>query len=91
MPLAVNSKHGEGSGKFVFDSWQKLEITSQGNAEHIDRMVRIHDCKEDFDEQLQGIPENPGFPPPLRCLATLLKVADTLYMDESRIFATRCT
>jgi hypothetical protein len=82
--LGSDFRHGEGSGKFVYDNWEKLGIVSQSAAEYIDSIVSIHDYKEDFDERLQALPDIPGLPP-LRCLATLLKAADTLHMDESRI------
>jgi len=82
--LEGNFKHGEGSGKFLFENWEKLGIVGRAHAEWIDWIVSIHDCRLDFDSRLQQLPDHPGLPP-LRCLATLLKAADTLHMDESRI------
>ncbi|MBM4326038.1 MAG: hypothetical protein FJ118_02650 [Deltaproteobacteria bacterium] len=81
-------QHGEGSGDFVCRNWQALSIESQHAAEYIDWIIRIHDCKEDFDTKLQEIPESYTVlnkTGNLRRLATLLKAADTLHLDESRV------
>jgi len=86
--LPEDYKHGEGSGDFVFRNWQSLAIKSEAAAEYIDCIIRIHDCKSDFDEELQKLPDiytlfnNTG---QLQMLATILKAADTLHLDESRI------
>jgi tetratricopeptide (TPR) repeat protein len=81
-------KHGEGSSIFVHRNWLALGIKSEAAAEYIDSIIRIHDCKEDFDERLQEIDERYTLlntTGDLRRLATLLKTADTLHLDESRV------
>ena len=79
--LGEDFKHGAGSGKFIFDNWEKLDIVNQAAAKYIDWIVSIHDCKEDFDDRLQDLPDSAALPR-LRLLATLLKAADTLHMDD---------
>ncbi|MFN2176761.1 MAG: hypothetical protein ACK2U3_12485, partial [Anaerolineales bacterium] len=81
--LGGEFKHGEGSGRFFFDNWQILDIENQTAAIHLDWIISIHDY-EDFDKALKSIPKSATLPP-LRLLAIILKAADTLHMDESRI------
>jgi hypothetical protein len=86
--LPADFKHGEGSGDFVNNNWQRLSIRTRAAAEYIDRIVRIHTAQDDFDRKLQEIPDSYtllNHTGDLRRLATLLKAADTLHMDESRI------
>ncbi len=81
--LGEEFKHGEGTGRFLFDNWQILAIENQTAASHLDWIISIHDY-EDFDKALQSIPESEALPP-LRLLAIILKAADTLHMDKSWI------
>lgn len=84
--LGGRLKHGEGSAYYVLNEWKSLGIHKR-DAELISWIIRIHDYKEDFEEQLSNLPIPDKFPgyPDLRLLATLLKAADTLHSDESRI------
>jgi tetratricopeptide (TPR) repeat protein len=80
--------HGEGSGDFVYLNWEALGIITKGAAEYLRDIVRIHDFKEDFGAMLESIPDYYTLSNQtgnLRRLATLLKAADTLHLDETRI------
>jgi tetratricopeptide (TPR) repeat protein len=86
--LPADFEHGEGSGDFVYRNWQALSIESEAAAEYIDSIVRIHDFKDDFDEKLQLIRGSYTLlntTGDLWVLAVLLKAADTLHVDESRV------
>jgi tetratricopeptide (TPR) repeat protein len=86
--LAENFIHGGGSADFVCKQWESLKILSQAAAIAIATIVSIHDCKADFDSKVQELKTDWPVEDKsvnLQILATLLKVADTLHSDESRI------
>ena len=80
--------HGEGSGAFVVKHAQKL-IVSPPEATAIDYIVGVHNYKGDeYQQKLQELPEEYATPSGtlnLQRLAVLLKAADTLHTDNSRI------
>ncbi|UCC31898.1 MAG: hypothetical protein JSU86_06395, partial [Phycisphaerales bacterium] len=83
--------HGEGSGAFVVQHRNQL-LLDRFEAIAVDRMVRVHDLKDGaFVEALQALPENyargDGPPINLQRLAVILKAADVLQTDESRVAA----
>ncbi|MBW1933076.1 MAG: SUMF1/EgtB/PvdO family nonheme iron enzyme [Deltaproteobacteria bacterium] len=81
-------KHGEGSGDFVEKNMDKLGLTRpQANA--ISSVISIHDLNPDeFQKGLSKLKTNQASPVGsynLQRLAVLLKAADILHCDNSRI------
>ena len=80
--------HGEGSGEFVVTYYGKLAL-QRPEAIAVDRIIGIHDKKGvDYADLLAGLPEAYSLPSgtvDLQRLAVLLKAADTLHTDNSRI------
>lgn len=86
--IPVNMDHGEASGRFVIDHASPLALTYPESIA-IDRIVSVHDKKgRDLAKGLCSLP--PRFPlagevADLRKLAVVLKTADVLHTDNSRI------
>ena len=80
--------HGQKSGEFVVRYAESLILTPlEANA--IDNIIKIHDLKnKDYKNALKNIPKNyanTGRPIDLHLLAILLKTADILHTDNSRV------
>ncbi len=88
LPKTLGFIHGEGSGDFVVENLEKLGL-SEPQARAIQRVVSIHDLKDvDFKRELKKLSEkmaSPYKPYNLQRLAVLLKAADILHCDNSRI------
>ena len=80
--------HGEGSGEFVIQNSSKL-LLSQPEAIAVDYLSGIHDKKgKEFSTRLRELPTRFALPSTaidLRRLAVVLKVGDTLHLDNSRV------
>jgi hypothetical protein len=87
-PLPSGFEHGEGSGAFVVKNHERLGL-QKAEAEAISSVVSLHNVqKEQFGLQLQSVPNpyaGPLGPVNLRRLVILLKAADILHADASRI------
>ncbi len=88
LPKNLDFVHGKGSGDFVVKNLEKLGI-SEPQAMAIQRVVSVHDFKVvDFKRELKKLSANqasPYKPYNLQRLAVLLKAADILHCDNSRI------
>ena len=86
--LPAGFKHGAGSGEFVINNADALGLT-RPQSRAVQMAVSIHDLKhEDFLEQLKSLKTDqasPFGPYNLRRVAVLLKAADILHCDNSRI------
>ncbi|MBI5569877.1 MAG: tetratricopeptide repeat protein [Desulfomonile tiedjei] len=81
--------HGEGSGEIVIKNREKLGIGSEHVAQAIADIVCIHDCKQNFGDELRGLPRKytiGGESGDARLLSLLLKAADTLHCDHTRVY-----
>lgn len=82
--------HGGGSGSFVVNNLEKFGLT-RPQAGAIQKVVSIHDPKEVvFKKELKNLKTNQASPSPygpsnLQRIAVLLKTADILHCDNSRI------
>ncbi|MEE8452273.1 MAG: hypothetical protein V3R99_10175 [Thermoguttaceae bacterium] len=86
--LPAGFVHGEGSGDFVEKNYEKLGL-SRPRASMVAQVVSLHDRKTgEFQEGLQRLKTNHATesgPVNLRRLAVLLKAADILHTDNSRV------
>jgi hypothetical protein len=86
--VAEGTHHGEGSGGFVVKHHRELGIP-RPDAIAVDLIVGVHDKKgTEYSDVLAGLSETyslPSGPVDLQRLAVLLKAADILHMDNTRI------
>jgi hypothetical protein len=86
--IASSAEHGEGSGSFVVNHYVELGIP-RPEAIAVGYIVSIHDKKEpEYSDLLADLPEDYPLstgPVDLQRLAVLLKAADMLHTDNTRI------
>jgi hypothetical protein len=86
--LPKEYKHGEYSGEIVVKNHAILGLTKQ-QADAIKQVIEIHDYKkEEFVSRLNKLTDEAASPLgtiKLRLIATLLKTADILHTDGSRV------
>ena len=86
--LTDGAQHGEGSGEFVVNYHGELVVT-RPHAIAVEYIVSIHDKKgAEYSDLLADLPEAYSLstgPVDLQRLAVLLKAADTLHTDNTRI------